>query len=364
MKPTHAQLVNLLREIVCAGPQVQPWLIERARQALCLRDAAPATPAVTEEDGETDAAIRRMSHLLELWELAAPNAKLPQSFVLSAEDAIAIHRLIRAARLALAAPPAAGAPPACPQCHATDRVYPLGDGRHRCGACDILWGERKAGAPPALVALDIPTLLQAAKRFGRLAEQFVGPPSRLAQTRRAERDAAVHALRDAEKLLIGLVEKQRVWSPAPAPVAPPAETGHLWKTDGKDLNRCTVCGDGPWGRHRFALWWGPLPCAECSTTDACHKEGPACQRPAPPAVAGGDAPRLYSDGIMRSPEMVVGPPKRRLAGSFHCDGGDGHGDPDNSGLCVACGGVSDGSEVYPPNQAEDARARRRRQEGQ
>ena len=44
MKPTHAQLVNLLREIVCASPQVQPWLIERARQVLCLRDAALAPP--------------------------------------------------------------------------------------------------------------------------------------------------------------------------------------------------------------------------------------------------------------------------------------------------------------------------------
>lgn len=53
------------------------------------------------------------------------------------------------------------------------------------------------------------TLLSEAKRLGRLAEQFIGSAPREGQARRAERDAAVEALRAAEKLLIQVVEKRR-----------------------------------------------------------------------------------------------------------------------------------------------------------
>lgn len=54
------------------------------------------------------------------------------------------------------------------------------------------------------------TLLSEAKRFGRLAEQFIGSAPRGGQARRAERDAAVEALRAAEKLLIQVVEERRL----------------------------------------------------------------------------------------------------------------------------------------------------------
>jgi hypothetical protein len=36
---------------------------------------------------------------------------------------------------------------------------------------------------------------------------------------------------------------------------------------------------------------------------------------------------------------------RRRPGSFYCEGGSGHDDPDNSGLCIKCGGVSDGGPL-------------------
>lgn len=54
------------------------------------------------------------------------------------------------------------------------------------------------------------TLLSEAKRFGRLAEQFIGSAPREGQARRAERDAAVESLRAAEKLLIQVVEERRL----------------------------------------------------------------------------------------------------------------------------------------------------------
>lgn len=38
---------------------------------------------------------------------------------------------------------------------------------------------------------------------------------------------------------------------------------------------------------------------------------------------------------------------RPVPGSFYCEGGRGHDDPDNSGLCILCGGVSDGGPLYP-----------------
>lgn len=45
---------------------------------------------------------------------------------------------------------------------------------------------------------------------------------------------------------------------------------------------------------------------------------------------------------------AAGPaPAPRPPGSFRCPGGDGHDDPDNSGLCIRCGGVADGGDLGP-----------------
>lgn len=35
-------------------------------------------------------------------------------------------------------------------------------------------------------------------------------------------------------------------------VGPPPESPHSWTPDATK-SRCTVCGDGPWGRHRFQI---------------------------------------------------------------------------------------------------------------